>query len=95
MYFANSFLLYFCITDLPGYLKETRGFGKSELAFFTGLPLILSIFGDLFGGLVTDRVTEPLRVESWPVRRGWVAYLIAGYLYCWRRLVPGPSGRQC
>jgi MFS transporter, ACS family, glucarate transporter len=78
MYFSNSFLLYFCITDLPGYLKETRGFGAAELAFFTGLPLILSIFGDLFGGVVTDWVTVRFGLRTGRCGVGGVAYLIAG-----------------
>lgn len=56
-YFPNSFVFYFCITWLPDYLKEKHGFDAMQLGFLAGLPLILSVFGDLLGGILSDRVT--------------------------------------
>jgi ACS family glucarate transporter-like MFS transporter len=57
MYLPNSFAFYFCITWLPTYLKERHGFEAASLGLFAGLPLMLSVFGDLFGGVATDVLT--------------------------------------
>jgi len=77
MYLPNSFIFYFCITWFPTYLSE-RGLEGGTLAFFAGLPLILSVAADLLGGPTTD----------WAVRRfgprwgragvGLASYLVAG-----------------
>jgi ACS family glucarate transporter-like MFS transporter len=53
-YIPNSCAFYFCITWLPTYLKEKHGFAALSLGFFAGLPLIVSVIGDLFGGVTTD-----------------------------------------
>jgi MFS family permease len=58
-YVPNSCAFYFCITWLPTYLKEKHGFAALSLGFFAGLPLMVSVAGDLFGGVATD----------WAVRR--------------------------
>lgn len=53
-YIPNSCAFYFCITWLPTYLKEKHHFENLSLGFFSGLPLIFAVTGDLFGGVVTD-----------------------------------------
>ena len=58
MYFANTYGFYFLITWLPTYLAKARGFTAAELGIFAGLPLILSVFADIFGGITTDRLTH-------------------------------------
>ena len=78
MYLPNSFIFYFCITWFPTYLSEGRGMEGRALAFFTGLPLMLSVAADLLGGPTTD----------WAVRRfgprwgragvGFASYVVAG-----------------
>lgn len=78
MYFPNSFVFYFCITWLPTYLKEKHGFDAAALGFLAGLPLMLSVFGDLLGGLVTDRVTARFGLRAGRSGVGAVAYVIAG-----------------
>lgn len=57
-YIPNSCAFYFCITWLPTYLKEKHGFAALSLGFFAGLPLIVSVIGDLFGGAATDWATR-------------------------------------
>jgi sugar phosphate permease len=57
-YIPNSCAFYFCITWLPTYLKEKHGFASLSLGFFAGLPLIVSVIGDLFGGVATDWATR-------------------------------------
>ena len=57
-YVPNSCAFYFCITWLPTFLREKHGFQSLSLGFFAGLPLILSVLGDVFGGVATDAVTR-------------------------------------
>ena len=78
MYFPNSFAFYFCITWLPTYLKEKHGFDAVALGFFAGLPLVLAVVGDLFGGVVTDGVTRRFGLRSGRCGVGAVAYVLAG-----------------
>ena len=58
MYLPNSFGFYFCITWLPTFLREKHGFDATTLGFFAGLPLLLSVGGDLLGGVATDTLTR-------------------------------------
>jgi ACS family glucarate transporter-like MFS transporter len=50
-------ILYFCITWLPTYPLERHGFNISGMALFAGLPLLVSMSGDLIGWL-TDRLSS-------------------------------------
>jgi sugar phosphate permease len=78
MYLPNSVIFYFCLTQFQTFLSEGRGMSGRTLSFFTGLPLIMSVAGDVLGGTATD----------WAVRRfghrwgragvGFIAYLVAG-----------------
>lgn len=63
-YVPNSCSSYFCITWFPTMLHEKYGFRILSLGLLAGLPLILSVAGDLSGGFVTDRLakTRGLRV---------------------------------
>jgi MFS family permease len=78
MYFPNSYAFYFCITWLPTYLKEQHGFSMTSLGIFAGLPLILSVLGDLFGGVATDTVTKRFGLRLGRAGVGAMAYLLAG-----------------
>ena len=50
MYIPNCMIFYFCITWLPTYLRQRHGFDATSLGIFSGLPLIVSMPGDLLGG---------------------------------------------
>lgn len=78
MYFPNSFAFYFCITWLPTYLKEKHGFDALSLGLFAGLPLILSVLGDLFGGVATDAVSRRFGLRLGRAGVGAAAYIVAG-----------------
>ena len=78
MYLPNSFAFYFCITWLPTYLRERHGFDALALGFFAGLPLLLSVLGDLFGGVMTDVVTKRFGLRLGRAGVGAVAYVLAG-----------------
>ncbi|NUQ65310.1 MAG: MFS transporter [Pirellulales bacterium] len=78
MYFPNSYAFYFCITWLPTYLQEEHHFTSVWLGIFAGMPLVLSVLSDLFGGVTTDRVAA--RAGLWFGRCGVgaLAYVLAG-----------------
>lgn len=78
MYFPNSFAFYFCITWLPTFLKEKHGLDTLRLGLFAGLPLILSVLGDLFGGMATDAMTRRLGLRAGRCAVGACAYALAG-----------------
>jgi ACS family glucarate transporter-like MFS transporter len=78
MYIPNSMIFYFCITWLPTYLRERHGFDATNLAIFAGLPLIVSMPGDLLGGLVSDRLVSRYGLRLGRCGLGSVAYVIAG-----------------
>lgn len=65
MYFTQSYGFMFYITWLPKYLKTERGFDAEALALLAGLPLTLSVFADLFGGLSADWASR-----RWGLRKG-------------------------
>ena len=74
-YFSNSYGSYFVMTWLPTYLAEQRGFEQASLSFFSGLPLLLSVFGDISGGAVTDFLTR-----RFGLRFGRSGVAVAGYV---------------
>jgi nitrate/nitrite transporter NarK len=76
-YFANGYGFYFLITWLPTYLEQQRGFSKAGLSLFAGLPLLLSVFADLFGGIATDRLTRRFGLRIGRAGVGSFAYLIS------------------
>jgi MFS family permease len=78
MYVPNCMIFYFCITWLPTYLKVRHGFDATSLGLFAGLPLLVSIPGDLLGGLATDRLSERYGLRVGRAGLGAVTYVIAG-----------------
>jgi MFS transporter, ACS family, glucarate transporter len=78
MYIPNAMMFYFRITWLPTYLRQRHGFDAGNLAIFAGLPLIVSVPGDLLGGMVTDRLASRYGLRIGRCGLGCVAYVIAG-----------------
>jgi len=78
MYIANVCAFYFCITWLPTYLEKRYGLSPMQLGVAAGMPLMVSVLGDLLGGVTTDRVTQ--RFGLWIGRSGVgaAAYGLAG-----------------
>jgi cyanate permease len=71
-------MFYFCITWLPTYLLERHGFNISGMALFAGLPLLVSMPGDLLGGWLTDRLSNRYGVRTGRSGLGAVAYVLVG-----------------
>ena len=78
MYSSNSMVFYFCITWLPTYLHERHGFDATALGFLSGLPLLVSVPSDLFGGITTDALARRYGLRIGRCAVGAVAYVISG-----------------
>jgi len=78
MYIGNVCAYFFCITWLPTYLEKEFDLSPVEVGIAAGMPLCVSVLGDLLGGLTTDRLTR--RFGLWVGRSGVgaVAYGLAG-----------------
>ena len=77
MYMPNSFIFYFCLTWLPEYLGAGRNMDGQTLAFFAGLPLMLSVVADLLGGPTTDLAVRFLGPRYGRAGVGFVSYILA------------------
>ncbi len=78
MYIPNCMIFYFCITWLPTYLMQRHGFSMASLGVFAGLPLLVSMPGDLVGGVATDWLTARFGRRLGRSGLGAVAYALAG-----------------
>ena len=85
LYFPNSVVFYFCITWLPTFLQEKHGFSDTRLGFFSGLPLLLSVAADLFGGVTTDWAVARFGLRLGCAGLGCVAYTVARWPRSWPR----------
>jgi sugar phosphate permease len=90
MYIPNCMIFYFCITWLPTYLLERHGFNISGMALFAGLPLLVSIPGDLLGGWLTDRLSNRYGLRVGRCGLGGVAYVVVGLSLIAAGMVPSP-----
>jgi MFS transporter, ACS family, glucarate transporter len=77
MYVGNTYAFWFCITWLPTYLEERHGVKAGALGLLAGMPLTLSIFGDLFGGMTTDRLVKRFGLRMGRSALGAAAYFAA------------------
>jgi nitrate/nitrite transporter NarK len=78
MYASNSWMSYFCITWLPTYLQERHHFDATSLGLFAGLPLLVSVPSELFGGVATDRLAARYGLRIGRCAMGAIAYAISG-----------------
>ena len=76
MYIPNGMIFYFCITWLPTYLRRGTASRARPWPLFAGLPLIVSVPGDLFGGLADP----PPRLSRYGLRVGRCGLGAATYL---------------
>lgn len=77
-YIPNSVAFYFCITWLPTMLNEKYGFSAMALGIAAGAPLVLSVAGDLFGGLATDALVKRFGLRVGRASVGVIGNLAAG-----------------
>jgi MFS family permease len=90
MYIPNCMIFYFCITWLPSYLLERHGFNISGMALFAGLPLLVSMPGDLLGGWLTDRLCSHYGLRVGRCGLGGTAYVGVGLCLIAAAMAPSP-----
>src|SRR4051794_9750619 len=90
MYIPNCMMFYFCITWLPTYLLERHHFNVSGMALFAGLPLLVSMPGDLLGGWLTDRLCGRYGLRVGRCGLGGIAYVIVGLCLIAAAMSPSP-----
>jgi MFS family permease len=79
-YFTQSYSFYFFITWLPTYLENARGFTAARLGLFSGLPLLMSVIADFFGGVTTDRLSARYGLRIGRCGVGGGSLLLAGIM---------------
>jgi predicted MFS family arabinose efflux permease len=57
MYHLYCWGAYFYVSWMPRYLEQGRGFSRTEM-LWTTLPFIAGVFGNLFGGWLSDRLSR-------------------------------------
>jgi MFS transporter, ACS family, glucarate transporter len=57
MYLTQTYGFNFYVTWLPAYLQHEKQLHGTALGIFAGLPMLLSVPADLFGGLLTDHLS--------------------------------------
>jgi sugar phosphate permease len=86
-YAAYIYSLWFFLSWLPLYLVEHRHFTVLKAGYFSAMPLLAGVFGDAFGGWLTDELyvkTNNLKFSS-PSRPCSAAALSPRSLH-WRRI---------
>jgi ACS family glucarate transporter-like MFS transporter len=58
MYFTQTYGFNLYVTWMPTYLQHEKHLHGTALAVLAGLPLLLSVPADLFGGILTDRLSQ-------------------------------------
>lgn len=89
-YIPNSCAFYFCITWLPTFLNEKHHFDALALGFFSGLPLMTAVVGDLFGGAATDWAARRFGLRIGRAGVAGVGNTIAGIAMLSATVVPHP-----
>lgn len=77
MYFTQSYGFYFYITWLPTYLERARGFSSVSLGVFAGMPMLVCMASDLFGGLTTDALSRRFGLRVGRASVGVASFLFA------------------
>lgn len=90
MYIPNCMMFYFCITWLPSYLLQRHGFNISGMALYAGLPLLVSMPGDLFGGWLTDHLSGRYGLRVGRCGLGGIAYILVGVCLMAAAKAPSP-----
>jgi len=76
-YMPNCATFYFCITWLPSYFQEHRGFQSTQLGIVASLPLALSIATQFLGGFWSDKIVSRFGLRAGRRTPGVFGYGVA------------------
>lgn len=74
-FFMINYNSYFFITWLPTYLVKERHMGLLQMGFMASLPLVVSMFVEVFAGWLSDRVYKSGKLSLTAIRK---TFLIVG-----------------
>jgi MFS transporter, ACS family, glucarate transporter len=89
MYFTQTYGFNLYVTWMPTYLQHEKQLHGAVLAVLAGLPLLLSVPADLFGGIVTDRLSQRFGLRLGRCLVGFGSLAVAGVFLFIGALVPG------
>jgi MFS transporter, ACS family, glucarate transporter len=89
MYFTQTYGFNLYVTWLPTYLQHEKQLHGVTLGFLAGLPLLLSVPADLFGGLLTDRLSRKFGLRLGRCLVGFGSLAAAGLFLFFGALAPG------
>lgn len=89
MYFTQTYGFTLYVTWLPTYLEREKIVHGSVLSILAGLPLLLSVVADLFGGITTDSLTRRFGLRIGRCVTGGVSLALAGLFLTAGTLLPG------
>jgi sugar phosphate permease len=79
MYFTQTYGFNLYVTWMPTYLQHEKHLHGAALAVLAGLPLLLSVPADLFGGILTDRLSQKFGLRSGRCLVGFGSLAAAGF----------------
>jgi ACS family glucarate transporter-like MFS transporter len=78
MYFTQTYGFNLYVTWMPTYLQHEKHLHGTVLGILAGLPLLMSVPADLFGGLLTDRLSRRLGLRKGRCLVGFFSLAAAG-----------------
>jgi MFS transporter, ACS family, glucarate transporter len=79
MYLTQTYGFNLYVTWLPTYLQHEKQLHGTALGFFAGLPLLLSVPADLFGGILTDQLSRRFGLRLGRCVVGFCSLAAAGF----------------
>jgi MFS family permease len=90
MYFTQTYGFNLYVTWMPAYLQHEKHLHGNLLAVLAGLPLLLSVPADLFGGILTDRLSQKFGLRPGRCLVGFGSLAAAGVFLFAGALSRGP-----
>ena len=89
MYFFYAFGSWFFFTWFPEFMKQGRGFTADELKYAVAIPFIMSMFGNIAGGYLTDKLTKRYGIKVGRKALGTVCLTISAVCMVLAAFIPG------
>jgi MFS family permease len=64
MYFFYAWASWFFFSWFPTFMEEGRGFSKSELTWVVAIPFLMSMVGNITGGILSDRLSRKYGLKT-------------------------------
>ena len=91
MYFFYAFGSWFFFTWFPEYMKQGRGFGADELKYAVAIPFLMSMAGNIAGGVLTDCLTKRYGVKTGRKALGTLSLSVSAVCMVLAAFIPGKT----